>query len=79
MAYLLPPLLLLLVLVARRYPGERALIARMDRPGRRDRQRPVRALACSSRPIPVPPRGGRLIGASLAVRPPPARLAVLQS
>lgn len=76
LAYLSPALLLLLVLAARRYPGERALMALMD--GRRGPRRhghdednayPRRSRA-------VVPRGGLLIATSLAVRPPPAHRAV---
>jgi hypothetical protein len=75
LAYLLPPLLLLLALVARRYPGERALLALIA-----GRRRPVRGrtdapAAARIRPRATVPRGGALIASSLAVRPPPARLA----
>jgi hypothetical protein len=74
LAYLLPPLLLLLALVARRYPGERTLLALIA--GRR----PPRRRACTRagariRPRAMVPRGGALIASSLAVRPPPSRLA----
>jgi hypothetical protein len=69
-AYLLPALLLLLALAARRYPGELALLALMDRrrrrrhggAGDRCRESPRRGLV---------PRGGALIAFSLAERPPP--------
>jgi hypothetical protein len=70
-AYLLPALVLLLALLARRYPGERAL-ARIARRRARPRRRPRAAvLAHHTRPRVSLPRGGRLIAASLAVRPPP--------
>lgn len=76
LAYLLPPLLLLLALAMRRYPGERALLAVIK--GSRTRR-----LDTAAEPIPrqlrrraALPRGGRLIATSLAVRPPPARAAV---
>jgi hypothetical protein len=76
LAYLLPALLLLVVLATRSYPGERALLAVIERkrgPRHRSaagligRQPSLRALV---------PRGGRLIAASLAERPPPALAAV---
>jgi hypothetical protein len=72
LAYLLPPLLLLVVLVARRYPGERALLALIagDRHGRRSTC--IGFLIAKRRPRAMVPRGGRLIACSLAVRPPPA-------
>jgi len=70
MSYLLPALLLLAALAARRYPGERALLAMMG--GARRRHRRARAAARSpSRPRALLPRGGALIATSLAVRPPP--------
>jgi hypothetical protein len=70
--YLLPPLLLLLALVARRYPGERALLTLIA--GDRDERRKtdVGLLSGRARPRAMVPRGGRLIASSLAVRPPPA-------
>jgi hypothetical protein len=76
LAYLLPALLLLLALAARRYPGERALLALIVR-GRRRRAH-VDALL-RPRPRALLPRGGRLIATSLAVRPPPAFRAVALS
>jgi hypothetical protein len=70
--YLTPPLVLLLVLAARCYPGEQALRAVLGA-GRHARRR-VDALAVVRRPRPhgLVPRGGLLIASSLAVRPPPA-------
>jgi hypothetical protein len=69
--YLLPALLLLLVLLARHYPGERLLGALVARRARRAR---VRVLAAVRRPALPVPHGGRLIAVSLAGRaPPPAR------
>jgi hypothetical protein len=69
--YLLPPLMLLGALVARRYPGERALLGWIagNRHQRRrlDGARGVRV----ARPRATIPRGGCLIASSLAVRPPP--------
>jgi hypothetical protein len=75
LAYLLPPLLLVAALLLRRYPGERALLALMARAHRRARRRaPHIAMPCLPRAV-APPRGARLLAFSLAVRPPPARLA----
>lgn len=76
--YLLPALLLLLVLAARRYPGERALLALME--GRDPRRRAqADAMAPPPGPRALVPRGGSLIATSLAVRPPPAHRAVALS
>ena len=76
LAYALPPLLLLVALALRRYPGERVLLALMARSRRKHpRAALVRALARSQRRV-VPPRGGQLIAFSLAVRPPPLSLFV---
>jgi hypothetical protein len=67
---LLPALVLVVPLVARRYPGERVL-AKLATGWRRRRPR-----ARSSTPRPravfaAVPRGGLLLARSLAVRPPP--------
>jgi hypothetical protein len=69
--YLLPAFVLALPLLARRYPGERALIAlrRVD-PVRW--ARPRSSTPSRRRVVLVLVRGGRLLGRSLAVRPPPA-------
>jgi hypothetical protein len=69
---LLPLLALATPLLLRRYPGERALLARLQGPAR---MRPARASSSPRRRAPVRslvPRGGLLLGSSLAVRPPPA-------
>lgn len=67
--YLAPLLVLLVPLLARRYPGERLLL-RVARARRT--LRPARMLAPSPRkPRAALPSGGRLIAAGLAVRPPP--------
>ena len=68
-AHLLPLLLMLVALLAGRYPGADAL----TRP-RRTRARPVRPARCLGRPLLAAPtlaRGGRLVAASLAGRAPP--------
>jgi hypothetical protein len=73
--YLVPVLVLALPLLARRYPGERRLVALAcashgPRPPARARVNPcVRSRAAV-------PRGGLLIASSLAVRPPPALVVV---
>jgi hypothetical protein len=70
---LAPALVFALALLARRYPGERTLLA-MRRRERPPLPRPAR-VARTSRPVRATlARGGRLIGRSLAVRPPPAAL-----
>lgn len=75
LAYLLPPLLLIAALLLRRYPGERALLALMARADRRSRRHaPHIAMPCPPGAV-VLPRGSRLLAFSLAVRPPPPRLA----
>ncbi|HEV2975337.1 MAG TPA: hypothetical protein VGX69_10160 [Solirubrobacteraceae bacterium] len=69
---LLPALLLACTLFARRYPGERALLA-LRRAGRARRwPRPRAARATRARVVTVAAHGGLLIARSLAVRPPPA-------
>jgi hypothetical protein len=69
--YLLPAVILLLPLLVRRYPGERMLIALQ--PAKRTRwARPRSSTPSRRRVVHVLVRGGRLIGRSLAVRPPPA-------
>lgn len=67
-AYLLPALLLLGVLLGRRYPGERALATALSR--RRRLRKLTATIAIPTRAVRMP-RGGRLIASSLAVRPPP--------
>jgi hypothetical protein len=70
---LLPAIALAVVLLARRYPGERVLLA-LGR-GRTARwPRPRSHLPCRARLVVMVVRGGRLIGSSLAVRPPPSPL-----
>ncbi len=69
--HFLPALLLGCVLLARRYPGEAALL-RWARPAAARRPR-ARSLILP-RPCPAAhvPRGGLLMAFALAVRPPPA-------
>ena len=70
-AYLAPVLVLAVPLLAGRFVGEE----RIARAVRARRRRPVRALGgevgVPRRTTVALPRGGRLIAASLAVRPPP--------
>jgi hypothetical protein len=67
---LAPALALGLLLLAKRYPGERALLA-MRRGDRRRLPRAARVLTFGARETVRVVRGGLLIGSSLAVRPPP--------
>jgi hypothetical protein len=68
-------LALALPLLARRYPGERALLSLRRASRRRARWPRARSTMPVRRaPLPVVVRGARLIGSSLAVRPPPATL-----
>jgi len=69
--YLAPAILLAIPLLARRYPGERALIA-LRRIERTRWPRPRSSVPARRRMVLGVVRGGRLIGSSLAVRPPPA-------
>jgi len=70
--FLGPWLLVLAPLLAGRYVGERSLV-RLARTPRRRPRRPPAARPVARRPsVRVLPRGGCLIGCSLAVRPPPA-------
>lgn len=78
-AYLLPPLLLLVALAARWYPGEQALLARIGRQRGHARQARQAANKYLQRPRALLPRGGCLIASSLAVRPPPTPASVALS
>jgi len=70
--YLVPPLMLMLPLLAGRYPGEQR-IASLGRPAsspvpRRTEPRTGRPRAAAR----LLPRGGALLAGAMAVRPPPA-------
>jgi hypothetical protein len=68
-----PAIALAIPLLARRYPGERVLLTRRDaRPVRWPRPRSSTRLR--RRVVLQLIRGGRLIGRSLAERPPPASI-----
>jgi hypothetical protein len=70
---LLPALALACALLARRYPGERLLVAlRHRRPSRWPRARSF--ASARTRALTVAAHGGLLMAHSLAVRPPPALL-----
>jgi hypothetical protein len=70
---LLPLLLLLASLVAGRYPGEQTLAqVRAWLQGSPRRARPQRSVAAAASRSGRHPRGGALIGSSLAGRAPPA-------
>jgi len=74
--HLAPALMLFGALLARRYPGERHVIALTAR-ARRGTGRPRRACAvvlATPRPSRVVPRGGLLLGSALAERGPPTAL-----
>jgi hypothetical protein len=67
---LLPAVALAIPLLARRYPGERVLLAlRRAEPARWPRPRST--MPARRRVVLLAVRGGRLIGCFLAVRPPP--------
>jgi hypothetical protein len=68
---LLPVALLACLLLTRRYPGERALIALRSKQAQRRWARPRSSRAVRPRVPIVAVHGGLLIGRSLAVRPPP--------
>jgi len=70
----LPALALALLIALRRYPGERALVALSSR-RRRVRHAQSASAVPTGRARIARPRGGLLLGCSLAVRPPPVALA----
>ncbi|HEY4427793.1 MAG TPA: hypothetical protein VGN08_06285 [Solirubrobacteraceae bacterium] len=67
----LPALVLPLLFVLRRYPGERVLRV-LSAARRRRWERPRASVPGAARLGKVLPRGGLLLARSLAVRPPPA-------
>jgi hypothetical protein len=71
---LLPAIALAVALLARRYPGERAL-ARLTAPCRTRWPHPLASAPRAARTLAVAVHGGLLLARSLAVRPPPAPLA----
>jgi hypothetical protein len=71
-AHFAPALLIFLPLLGGRYPGDRALLRAAASPRRRRPRRVASAPARRAGPR-LLPRGGRLVGAALAGRGPPAR------
>jgi hypothetical protein len=66
-----PALAFALALLARRFPGERRLVALAARRRRRAARRaPVRVTAAMRTPWAVAPRGGALLARALATWPP---------
>jgi hypothetical protein len=72
LAYGSPVLVLLLPLLGGRYIGAERLERAIRRARRRPRRRVATTMPVRRSPVRALPRGGRLIGFSLAVRPPPA-------
>jgi hypothetical protein len=72
--YLLPALVLLLALRARRYPGERPLLALIARRRPRRAREAIAARTYRATPRARHAHGSALLGVALAVRPPPASL-----
>lgn len=68
---LAPALALVAVLLGRRYPGERVLARLRCRRIPRRWARPGATVPAGRRRPVVLPRGGRLVGAAVAARPPP--------
>jgi hypothetical protein len=70
---LVPFLLLVGTLLTGRYPGERRLATRLSRARRPALRRRIRGAAARTprRPFAAAPRGGRLVAAAVASRPPP--------
>ena len=73
--FLLPALSLAIALLARRYPGERRLLALRRREPHVRWPRPRSSVSVRARVPLLAVRGGLLIARSLAVRPPPLTLA----
>lgn len=69
---LAPALVLVALLLLRRYPGERLLVATRKRAREHHHARPRAYRPPHPRPFLMAPRGGLLMAFALAVRPPPA-------
>jgi len=69
--FMAPALLFALLLVARRFPGERRLNALASRHRRRPRRAPARIAVARRTPWALVPRGSELLARELATRPPP--------
>jgi hypothetical protein len=72
--WMLPALVLAALLLVRRYPGERALIARWTKRPRRARLRAAAPSRVREGLLAGAVRGALLMARSLAVRPPPRLL-----
>ena len=72
--FMAPALAFALVLLARRFPGERRLNALAARRRPRRLRAPARVLAAARVPRVVVPRGSALLARALATRPPPGAL-----
>ena len=72
--FMAPTLAFAVVLLARRFPGERQLNALVARRRRRPRRAPARAIAATRAPWALVPRGSGLLAGALATRPPPLAL-----
>jgi hypothetical protein len=72
--FMAPALAFALVLLARRFPGERQLNALAARRRPRRLRAPARVVATARAPWAVVPRGSALLARALATRPPPAAL-----
>jgi membrane protein DedA with SNARE-associated domain len=70
-AYLLPAAALVAVLLLGGYPGESALFSIARRVASRARRAPRLRAPCPRAAQLLLPRGSRLLGSALAVRPPP--------
>jgi len=70
--HLAPALILVAVLLARRYPGERLIVRLAGSPTRVRGRARARVVKPRTRIAVLVPRGGLLLARSLAVRPPPA-------
>jgi hypothetical protein len=73
-AHFAPALLIFLPLLGGRYPGDRALIAVVRRRALVRRRDPLPDVLTRSGEGRLLPRGGRLVGAAMAGRGPPARI-----
>ncbi len=73
--HLAPALVLFAALLARRYPGERHVVALVVRGRRPRRRRRTAIVLMTPRPSRSCPRGGLLVASALAERGPPAAFA----
>lgn len=72
--HLAPALVLVVALLARRYPGERLIVRLAGSPARAPRRVRARAVKPRTHVAALAPRGGLLLACSLAVRPPPVAI-----